>query len=185
MKFNLLCAALLALGLLFGACDGPLYVCDFGIENWDETVIPKSITVKSVKILKYPGKRPDGTDWDENETDLNRLPDLVIRMGPSIPGAEKLAGSNSLYNADPTVNPTVSLDFLNPLDPERYKFRDELTGFYFIGLYDSDCGNPCTYDEMGAILFRFYEPGRAFPNSMILQAPGLPVAFELEIVNEY
>lgn len=169
--------------LLFSACTKEDKTCPAGLTgpNCDETIIPKSIIVKSVKVTGVPPYRANGVDWDNTETGLARYPDLIIRIRPNVPGAPFINGANQIQDADLFGGQAYNLGFHNPLNPEPYKLKQDLTGFFAIGVFDYDnLGPTVTYEEMDYILFKFYEPGRAFPKGLVINSTQVSYILELE-----
>jgi len=173
--------------LFFAACTKENKTCSAGLTGPDcaETIIPKSIIVKRVKVTGVPPYRANGTDWDNTEVGIARNPDLVIRLRPNVLGAPFISGGNVVPNANLTNGQSYTIGFHNPLNPEPYKLKQDLTGFFAMGVFDLDdnLGPVVNYEEMDYILFKFYEPGRAFPKALLVNST--KVSYELELEYEY
>jgi len=172
--------------LFFAACTKDDKTCPTGLTgaNCDETIIPKSIIVKRVEVSGVPPYRANGIDWDNTEAGLERNPDLTIRIKPNVLGVPFINGGNQIPNADLLGSQSYSIGFHNPLNPEPYKLKQDLTGFFALGVFDYDYfGSTVTYEEMDYILFKFYEPGRAFPKALLVNSS--QVSYELELEYEY
>lgn len=185
MKHNIL-ILLSAAVLIFAACAKEDKSCPTGLTgaNCDETIIPKSIVINRVKVTGVPPLRANGKDWDDTEAGAERAPDLIVRIRPNILGAAYITGASVLPNTNLSGGQSVIIGFNNPLNPAPYKITQNLTGDFGIGVFDWDnLGPSVTYEEMDFVLFRFYEPGRAFPKNLLLNSP--QATYELELEYEY
>ncbi len=172
--------------LFFVACAKEDKTCPAGLTgtNCDETITPKSIIVKSVKVTGVPPYRANGIDWDNTEAGVERYPDLLIQIRPNVLGAPYINGANLVPNADVFSGQSFTIGFHNPLNPEAHKLKQNLTGLFAIGVFDYDnLGPTVTYEEMDVILFQFYEAGRAFPKGLVVNSAG--VTYELVLEYEY
>lgn len=144
-------------------CENNLCVCidrKFTGNDCDEQKEPKSISIKSIELLRFPSRRIDGSNWD-----FNSSPDFYITIYQSINPIWKLPN----VIIDGGINQSLLVAISNA---QIVNVKEQHT----ISLYDDD---GTLIDEfMGGVVFVPYAENNIFPDKVIVDTGGL-VAYEL------
>ncbi len=146
-------------------CENNLCVCSdsrFVGNNCELQKEPKSISLKSIEVLKYPSKRIDGSNWDTNSP-----PDLYITIYQSIDPIWLLPN----VIVDGGLNQSLFI----PIDSAQIVNVEEQ---HTISLYDDD--GSLVDKFMAGVLFTPYNDTNGFPEKITVDTGGL-VAYELTL----
>jgi len=146
-------------------------------ENCDVEIKPKSVSILSVKLTKFPAQTPDGMNWDENVNPEFVNPDIflaIVRDSDST-----VLWTSTAFN-DVAPGTTRSYSIASPgleVDPDED---------YVVVAIDFDgAGTAPENDYIGGIIGKFYQPGAGFPGAQKLECSGCEVSFEVEVVYRY
>ncbi len=171
MKFNLqsttarlLLATMLLINFACSKTENGDEHCPEGYtgKNCDVQIIPDSIFIKSINIVRFPATNIPGQSWDPDSD-----ADIFVQVRQN---NEEIWTSTKVYgNAAPDTNYIFRADTLSLVDQMAQ---------YAIHLYDLDDAGEIEY--MGGINFISYSENNGFPELLILD-DGSEVAVELSL----
>jgi hypothetical protein len=163
---------LLASTLLLHACKkDPDCAPGFTGANCSEELVPFRMYITAVEVLDWPLSRPDGAAFDRAP---DSRPDVAIGVfRDTVP-----LWNTAFYYEDAAQSQPLAFTALSPI------VIDEPLARYALAVWDWDPGQN-GWDELGAVEFTPYEPGRQFPGEIVVACQGCPVRLRLSVRYEH
>ena len=158
-----------------GTCEDGNCKCPAGYEGdrCQMESLPKAIKITSIKILKFPSTKTDGSKWDADGTNPDIYP-LIYTVKTDGKKVDQLFWNSStvLINAKTDGQP----DFSIILPELKFTAIDKQ---YAIFLFDKD---DASQEVMGSgIVFNFKEFIKGRPSTIKIECPNCVFGFEFKV----
>ncbi|MBK8634240.1 MAG: calcium-binding EGF-like domain-containing protein [Saprospiraceae bacterium] len=137
--------------------------------------LPTAVNVSTLKITKFPSKKQNGANWDDDGTNPDLFPGLVTLKADNT--ADKFLWLSDLTKLNATLNQEHNFPLLLPkLIMNNYESK---LAFF---LYEEDGSS--SRESMGGISFLLKDVVKGKPSIIKLDCPTCTVALELSVTYE-
>ncbi|MEP7267201.1 MAG: calcium-binding EGF-like domain-containing protein [Saprospiraceae bacterium] len=162
-----------------GICETGTCNCPTGYEGTfcELESAPKKVKVSSIKVLKIPQTKPDGTNWDTDGTNPDIFP-VVYTMKTDGKTVDQVYWVSNLINTNAKISGQPAFSIILP----ALEFTD-VNKLFAIFLFDKD-GN--TEESMGpGIIFNLKNDIKGRPSTITIDCTNCLLAFELDLKYEF
>ncbi len=156
-----------------GTCSDGKCQCPNGFEGplCETESIPKAVNVSSIKITKFPAAKPDGSKWDNDNTNPDIYP-VLYTLKTDNTADQLLWSSDAIKLNAPTGQ---AHDFTLILPKLSMNTYDKSLGFFLVEKDEA------TSENMGGISFKLQDVVKSKPSTITLDCGTCKVAFELKV----